>query len=122
MAHHVHQKQLHSRLRIHSLYRPAKALQAIHAGDDDVGHAPVLELCDYLQPELGPFGLGDPWPQEFLLASHVDAQRQIHRFGTHHARVTGFDVDAVQINDRVQRIQWTRLPGLGLVHDGIRNR
>ena len=47
------------------------------------------------------------------------AQGQMHSLVAHHPRIPGFDMDAVQLNDGVQRIQRLRLPGLDLVHHGI---
>ena len=38
-----------------------------------------------MPPEVGPFGLGNPLPQYFLLAGHVDAQHQEQGLGPHQA-------------------------------------
>lgn len=41
---------------------------------------------------------------------------------TVHARVWGFDLDAIQVNDGVQRLHWARLLCFGSVHYRIGNR
>ena len=71
--------QLPRRLREHGFNRLRKALEAVHAGNEDILHAAVLEFGDDLQPELGPLGLGHPQTQQFLLAIEVHAQGQIDR-------------------------------------------
>ncbi len=76
----------------------------------DVLHASALEFGNHLQPELGAFSLRDPQSQCFLVAGHVDANRQINRLVAHRASITHFDVNTVQIEDRVKRIQRPCLP------------
>ena len=65
------------------------------------------DLAVHLTAEFG---------QQLLLAGHADTQCQIDGFRPHSACITGFDMDTVQVNDGVQRIQWTGLPGFGIVH------
>ncbi len=60
VPHHVHDTQLGTCLRKHRFNRLGKALEAIHASDEDVLYALVFQLCDDLQPELGAFGLRHP--------------------------------------------------------------
>jgi len=56
--------------------------------------------------KLGSLGLGDPQAQSFLLARQVDTQRQIDRPDPDSSGITDFDVDAVQITNGIERIQW----------------
>ena len=65
----MHDAQLHLGARIHRFDRFRKSFQPIHAGDEDVLHAPVLQLRQHLQPELRSFRLRHPQPQHFLLPS-----------------------------------------------------
>lgn len=58
----------------------------------------------HLQPELGAFVLGDPQAEDFLLTGQVDAQRQVHRLHPHGA-FTHLGVDAVEVDDGVDRIE-----------------
>lgn len=118
MPHHVHDAQLNGGMRIDGFNRFRKALQPIDASNEDVGNAPVLQLRHHLQPELGPFGLGDPQAQHFLLAGQIDTDGQIDRLDRHSA-VAHLDVDAVEIDDGVKRIQGAGLPSLDLVDHAI---
>jgi hypothetical protein len=49
---HVHDAQLHRGLRIYRLDRLREALETVHAGDEDIFQAAVLQLRQHLQPEL----------------------------------------------------------------------
>ena len=51
-----------------------KALEAVHADNEDVIHSTVLEFRDHLESELGTFGLGDPKTEKFLLSTQIDPQ------------------------------------------------
>ena len=55
MAHHVHDAELHARFGEYCRDGVRKPLQPIHASDQDVLHAAVLELRQHLQPKLRPF-------------------------------------------------------------------
>ena len=87
-----------------------EALKAIDTGDQDIPHTAILELCEYVQPELGAFILGQPQSQQFLVAFHVDAQGQINGLVDDLPVLPDFDDDAVQIHDGVNGIQGSRLP------------
>jgi len=45
----MYDAELYLRLRIDGFYRLGQSFQAVHAGDEDVGDAPVLQLRDDLQ-------------------------------------------------------------------------
>ena len=59
----VHQAELHSGLGKHGLNGIGEALQVIQAGNEDVGHATILQFGHDLQPELGALRLGHPQAQ-----------------------------------------------------------
>ena len=85
-------------------------------------HATVPKFGDHLNPDLGLFGLSDPKSHKLLLARRVDAQRQVYRLGTIGDCITGFDMDAVQIDDGVQRIQASGMRSVGIIYAGIGHR
>ncbi|MNE31938.1 hypothetical protein D3C80_1255290 [compost metagenome] len=117
----MHDTQLNDGFRVDRFNGLREALEAVHAGDEDVLHATILEFGHHLQPEFGAFGLGDPQTQHFLVTGHVDADSQINRLVAHGTSVTHFDVNAVQIEDRVQRVQRSGLPQLDLVTHRVGN-
>ena len=49
--------------------RFGEAGQAIDAGDEDVAEPTILQVGQAGQPELRPFGLAEPQPQQFLVPS-----------------------------------------------------
>ncbi|BBL57804.1 hypothetical protein MKFW12EY_14170 [Methylomonas koyamae] len=49
--------------------------------------------------------MGDPQPQDFLLAIQVDANRQIDSLDPHGAGIAHFDMDTVEIDNRINRFQ-----------------
>jgi hypothetical protein len=73
MPHHVHHAELHLCLRVDGLYRFGEALEAVHAGDEDVRDSAALQLRHDLHPELRPLRVSRPHPQDFLEPLHVDA-------------------------------------------------
>ena len=114
MAHHVHDAQLHHCLGEHRLNGLRKALEPINAGNEDVLHTAVAQFGDDLQPELGPLGLGQPQAQHLLLARHGDANGQVHRLDPHRT-LAHFYMDAVEVNDGVDRLQGSGLPGFDFI-------
>jgi hypothetical protein len=67
-------------------------------------------------------GLGHPQAQYLLEAIQVDANGQVQDLDPDCSVVAHLDVNAVHVDDGVQRIQWPRLPGSDLIHDGIGHR
>lgn len=100
------QAELHSGLGKHGLNGIREALQAVHAGDKDVLNATVSKFGDNLQPELGAFSLGHPQAQNLLDAVQIDANGQVQGLDPHSAVIAHLDVNAVHVNDGVQRIEW----------------
>lgn len=117
----MHDAQLHAGAREHRLDGLGEALQAIHAGDEDVLNATVAQFGHHLQPELGALVLGDPQAEDFLLAGQVDTQRQIDRLHPHGA-LAHLAVDAVEVDDGIHRIERARLPGLDLIGHRVGHR
>ena len=115
----MYDAELHLGPGIHRLYGLRKARQAVAAGDEDITNAPVLQFGQYVEPELCPFVLLDPEPQEFLVAAQVNAQGQIDRLVPYGAAVTYLDEQGIQEQDRIDRVQGPRLPGQGLVGYGV---
>ena len=60
--------------RIDRFDRLGKALQTIHARDEDVFQPAVMHLCQNLQPELRPFVGRGPEAQNFLHPGHALAE------------------------------------------------
>ena len=115
---HVHDAKLHHSFRRDGFDSLREALESINADNEDVLHATVAQLDHHLQPELDPFGLGQPQTQHLHVAQHRDADGQIHRFDPHRP-FAHLHVDAVQIGDGVDRIKRARLPCLDLFADGV---
>ena len=65
-------------------------------------------ICENIEPESGPFVLRKPQAQQLLVTFQINPQRQIHRFVDYLPVLTDFDDDAVQVNNRVDRIQSQR--------------
>ena len=67
--------------------------------------------------------LSNPQDQQLLVSGEINPLRQVHRFNFDDPSISGCDVDAVQVNDGVQRIQREALiieprpAGLVLGHD-----
>ena len=74
VAKQMNDASLNNRLRIGSRDRLGKALQPIDNGQQDVLHAPILQLVQDAQPELGALVLFDPQAQHLLgtVGSHAD--------------------------------------------------
>ena len=91
--------------------------ETIHARDQDVFQTAVLQLGQDRQPELCPFGLGQPQAQQLLVTLHIDAQCQIERLVDHPLVRADLQYNAVQINDGIERIQRPVLPFVDLLDD-----
>ena len=68
VAHHVDDAELHLGPGIHRLYGLGEAGEAVAAGDEDVGDAPVIQFGQDVEPELRAFVPLDLKTQEFLFA------------------------------------------------------
>jgi hypothetical protein len=98
-----------------------KAFQSVNTSDKDVSYAAILQFRHYLEPELGSFRLGDPQPQHFFVALHRDPNRQIDRFVLDVPVISHFELDRVQIHDRVNLVELPVLPRLHLINHFIRH-
>ena len=66
-------QQLHLRLGIRRANRLGEAREPVDAGDEDVAQAAVLEVGQTGEPELGPFVLAKPQPQQLLVPRQIHA-------------------------------------------------
>src|SRR5690606_17802773 len=102
-------------LRVFGSYRIGEALQAVNAGNQDVLQASILQLSQHGEPEFGTFGFGQPQAQQLLLAFHVDAERQVHGLVDNALVLANFQDNAVEVDDRVDRVNGAILP----LYDGV---
>lgn len=106
----MHNAQLDFRAREDSLNRFRETLEPIHAGDQDILHATVLEVGQHACPELRAFRIARPQAENLprrdlrLVASQVDADDQVDHALADMAVEAGFDDDRVQIHDRIHRL------------------
>ena len=80
--------------------------QSVATDDQHIGHAPVLELGDNPEPELGAFvAFAEPEAQNMFVAVDIDGHCDID--GPVHHDVIGadFDNDRIQIQDRIHRVE-----------------
>jgi hypothetical protein len=96
-------------------------------GNQDIGHAAVLELVHDPHPELRALGLLDPYPEDFLGAIRQDAERDVNRLVAHEALIPDLDPDRVEEHQRVAGIERPTLPfadrlqyGVGHSRDQVR--
>ena len=115
----MHQAELDMGMREDRCNGIRKALEAVHADNEFIVHSTVLEFRDHLEPEFDTFGMGDPKTRQFLLSTQIDPQGQIYGLDPHGPAVAHFDVDAIQIDDGVQRFQWAGLTGLDVLDDRV---
>ncbi len=108
---------LDDRVGPRGLDRLRKAGQAVDAADQDVADAAALELGENAEPELCALGLLEPDPENFALAGHVDADREVARHVLDRFAVADLDDQRVEVHDRVDRVQRAFLPGLGVLED-----
>lgn len=114
IANQVDDAKLDFGLRKDGLNRFRKALQAIHARNQDIFDAAILEIVKHGQPELCAFGFSGPEAQHFFLADHVYADHQVdgprpRPRGDLRAGAV-FDPQGVQIQDRIYLVQSAAMP------------
>lgn|GEM_PF-4852226 len=110
VPHHMNDTELNLRIREDGLNGFGKPFEAIDAGDEDIPHAPALQLGDDLEPELRAFRLGGPQTKNFLQAVQIDADRQIDGLVNDPAFLPHFNAEGIEIDDRPDFIQRTVLP------------
>lgn len=113
--------QLDRGLRVDAVYRIRKALQAVHAGNQDVLKATIFQLRQHFQPELCAFIIGQPHTRQRFLAFGVDTQREEDSFVYDAAILADFIDNAVHVNNGIQRIQLPVLPLRNQLFYGIRD-
>lgn len=59
VARHVNQAELNVCMRKDRSDGVREALEAVHAGDENIVHASIFEFRDHQEPELGTFSLGN---------------------------------------------------------------
>ena len=112
---------LHQRLGEDGLYRLREAFQPIDDGDQDIGHAALLDLVHVRQPELGALGLLDPQAQDFLGSVRAHADADIDRLVLHHLVRADLDDQGVEEDERIDGFQGLGSPGLHVGQNGVRH-
>src|SRR5215210_5261367 len=95
----MHDTELDLGLRVDGLDGFRKALESVHAGDEDVRDPAVLQLRHDLQPELRAFSLRHPEAEHFLDAGEVDADDEINGLITDVRPVSDFHLERVEGED-----------------------
>ena len=106
-------------LRVQRADGLGKALEAIDTRDQNVPDTTILQLGEDVHPELRSLALANPQSQKILLALEVDAQGQVHRLGLNMPTRPKFQVDRIQVDDRLDRIQRLSLPGFDILQNRI---
>ena len=111
-ANQMHDAQLHARLRVGRVDRLREAGQPVDARHEDVAQPAILQIGQAREPELGPFALGQPQPEQFLVTLQIHANRHVNRV-LRDAAVGPADMhhQAVEVDDRPHRIDRPRPPG-----------
>ena len=78
MAHQMHDAGLDGGIQERGIDGVWEAFEAVYNGDQDIFYAPIAQIVHYREPELGPFIVGDPQPQNLAFAFTVDAQSHIN--------------------------------------------
>jgi hypothetical protein len=115
----VHDARLHRGFGEDRLDRLGDAFEPVHAADQDVAHAALLELGEHLHPELGALGLLKPHPQHVTLAVDGQAQRQVAGAALHAAALADLEHQRVEEDHRIDVLQRPLLPGAHVVHHRV---
>ena len=97
----MHDARVHLRLRKYRLNRLRKSREPVDQGDQHILNAPCLQLRHHAVPELRPFGLLDPEPQDILAAAARDSQREIDGFVPHRAFVPDLHAERVENHEKI---------------------
>ena len=119
MAQEVNDAGLHGGLGEDRLDRLGEALEPVHAADQDVLDAALLELGEHLHPELGALGVLEPHPEHVTLALDGDPQRQVAGLALHAAALADLQDHGVEEDHRVDVLQRPLGPGADVVHHGV---
>ena len=85
--------------------------EPIDTGDQDI--------VDTAEPELRAFCCSYPNTQQFLVSQVSDAENGICAFVGDPASFSYFEVDPIEVDNRVQRSEWTSLPFFDERHDFV---
>ena len=102
-------------------YRFGKPRQTVDACDQNISHTAVLQLGKDRQPEFRAFLFPDPEPEQFLVTFKVDAERQVHGTRLDQAVQAHLEMQRIEVDDRINRIQSSALPGLDVLEDRVRD-
>ena len=116
VANQMHDAGLKRRGREHRTQRLWHAFEPVRHSNQDVLHATGLQIVEDLHPELRPFGVLHPYPQDVATAIGQHAQGQVHGLGAHHYILANLDAQRIKKYHRVHRLQWATLPGRDLAH------
>ena len=100
--------------RLNRLRQPR---QPVTAHDQHVLDTAVGQLSAHLGPEPGPLAGLDPDAQDVLDPVHVHAYRDMRGLVGHVSPVADLDHDGVEVDHRVEAVQWPVLPGQYLLAD-----
>ena len=75
----MHQTELHLRLWIDGFNGFGEALQAIHAGDENIFDAPGHQLRDDRKPKLRARVFRGPQAEHFFGSCQIDADGEVNR-------------------------------------------
>ncbi len=115
----VNDAGLHGRLREDRLDCLGEAGQAVHAADQDVLDAALLQIAEYLHPELGALGLLEPHAEHVALAVDPHPEREVASLALHRAALLDLQHERVEEHDRVDIIKRPLLPSASIVHHRV---
>ena len=93
--------------------------QAVHAADQDVLDAALLELAEYVDPELGALGLLEPHAEHVALAAGPHPEREVASLALHRTALLDLEHERVEEHDRVDIIKRPLLPSASVVHHRV---
>ena len=106
-------------LRKNRVYRITKPREVIVAGNENVLHATVFEVCTYACIEACRLIFRYPSAKDLFLTFHVYAQHRIHAFRDNFVVLARIEHDSIKENHRVNRFKWTVLPLVDLGQDFV---
>ena len=101
------------------LDRLGEALEPVHAADQDVLDAPLLEVGQDLHPELRALGLLEPHPEHVAVAVDGDPEREVAGAALDRPVLTDLQHQRVEEDHRVDVLQRPLRPGADVVHDRV---
>ena len=106
----MHNAELHLGSWKDCFQRLGQPRQPIDTGHEAIVDPSMLEIRKDRSPEFGAFSLTDPETYEFFFSRSGDAQRHRDRFGLDGSVMPRFHKKTVEIENRIDRFQWTTLP------------